>query len=244
MSADVQVDLRHEDPPINVDDSTGTVTNDTTEPLSVVNGRASTLEDNTRRARTCGCGEARTTSVEFEESTARTLKNASKASDVASETANNLFLLFASNSTDMMLLGGYNSIIIFLDAGSDPAHPALCSSVQEICSWMIFCVVMLIYSARHLTKMIKRLRATACCVRCAAVVRGGEPTRRPEKGTLWWFIPLRATLFGGFLLCMHNTSRFPVHSQSPACRACALCRPRRWSSCQWLPVSRSGALTT
>ena len=125
-----------------------------------------------------------------------------KAPDPADDAAHSLYGVFASDRTDLMLLGGYNSIIIFLDAGSDPANPTQCSGAQSVCSWIVFSVVMMIYAGRHAPDLKK---AFSRCVGGRNTTTGNdEANKTSDSGFRWWFIPLRALVFGGFLLCMHN----------------------------------------
>ena len=85
-----------------------------------------------------------------EELNAKINESISAQLDAKVESAkHNLYSLFASNRTDLMLLGGYNSIIIYLDAGSDPAEPWKCTVGQHVCSWLVYVAVLVIYLFRH-----------------------------------------------------------------------------------------------
>ena len=118
------------------------------------------------------------------------------------DAGHNLYGIFAGDRTDLTLLGGYNSIIIFLDAGSDPANPTQCSGAQTVCSWIVFGVVMVIYAGRH-SRGLKQA-VYRCMGKWTTITGDDEANKTSHSGFRWWFYPLRAVVFGGFLLCMHN----------------------------------------
>ena len=132
----------------------------------------------------------------------------------------NLYSLLGSNRTDIMLLGGYNSIIIFLDGGSDPAEPTGCTVGQHICSWLAFALIVAIYFFRHNYELLRqRKRARHRAKKLAELMDtlservgpmiGAKP---PKPGHMYeiaeedrplWFQLGRTLIFAVFLLCLH-----------------------------------------